>query len=119
MSLKAFQRLTVVRLVSPPTAPPDTPEDDAIQTAHIRYLSELVEAGKILANGPIRRKDDPKWRGMGLYLVAPDEASDLAHRDPAVEAGWFEVVVDEWLIPVRPRMIADREDFEMEVPGLA
>jgi len=118
MAKRAFQRLTIVRLVTPDHPVPDTPDDDAIQAAHIQHLTGLAEAGVILANGPIRRKDDTGWRGMSLYLVDPDEARDLAHADPAVKAGWFKVVIDEWMIPVRPRMIADREDLEIEVPGL-
>jgi len=116
MAKKAFQKLTIVRLTTPDHPVPDTPEDDAIQVAHIKYLTGLAEAGIILANGPIRRKDDTKWRGMGIYLVGPEEAREHAHRDPAVQAGWFDVVVDEWTIPVRPRTIADREDLEIEVP---
>ncbi|MBV6458390.1 MAG: hypothetical protein HONBIEJF_01517 [Fimbriimonadaceae bacterium] len=118
MAKKAFQILTIVRLVTPDREVPDTPDDDAIQAAHIRYLTGLAEAGKILANGPIRRKDDTKWRGMSLYLIGANEARELAHADPAVKAGWFDVVVDEWMIPVRPRTIADREDLEIDVPGL-
>ncbi|HRK21036.1 MAG TPA: hypothetical protein PLX06_04480 [Fimbriimonadaceae bacterium] len=83
----------------------------------MRYLNDLVERGIILANGPVKRMDDPKIRGMSLYLVGPEEARSLANDDPATKAGWFEIVVDEWLIPVRPKSIADRVDFEMEVPN--
>lgn len=116
MAKKAFQKLTVVRLVSAPNPPPDGPEDVAIQAGHIRYLSGLVEQGTILANGPVKRIDTEEVRGMSLYLVGPDEARELAEADPAVKAGWFRIVVDEWLIPVRPRQIADRSDLELDVP---
>lgn len=116
MAKEAFQKLTVVRLISPERPVPETPEDDAIQAAHIRYLRGLVERGVILVNGPVRRKDDERIRGMSLYLVGADEARDFAMHDPAVEKGWFDIVVDEWLIPVNPRMIADRSDLEIDVP---
>lgn len=76
----------------------------------------LVEQGVILANGPIKQIDDPQLRGLSLYQVGPDEARRLALEDPAVKAGWFGVKVDQWMIPVNPRTIADRTDVEHEVP---
>lgn len=116
MAKKAFQRLTVVRLVTPASPPPDSPDDDAIHAAHVRYLTSLRDEGTILVNGPMRRKDDPIWRGMSLYVVDAETARSHALADPAVKAGWFDVLVDEWLVPVLPRTIADREDLELEVP---
>ncbi len=116
MARVPFQKLTIVRLVSPPTPPPDTPEDDAIQTAHIRYLSDLAAQGVILVNGPVKRLDDARLRGMTLYLTGPEEARRLAGADPATQAGWFEIVVDEWLVRAQPKTIGDRVDLEIEVP---
>lgn len=116
MALVAFQKLSIVRLVTPESPPPDGPDDDAIGLAHRKYLGDLVQKGIILANGPVKRIDDPRSRGMSLYLVPPDEARAFAHEDPAVKAGWFDVWVDEWMIPVRPKTIADRTDVEIEVP---
>lgn len=111
-----FQKLTLVRLLSHPEPPPDGPDDDAIGAAHVAYLRGLVEAGTILANGPVRRIDDGRLRGMSLYTVGPDEARQLANDDPAVKAGWFEIVVDEWMFPAVPRVIGDRVDLEIDVP---
>lgn len=111
-----FQKLTLVRLVSPPDPPADGPDDDALQAAHVAYLSRLVEAGTILANGPVRRIDDPGVRGMSLYTVGPDDARRIANADPAVRAGWFVVMVDEWMFPAVPRTIGDRVDLEVDVP---
>lgn len=111
-----FQRLAVVRLISPEAPVPDTPEDDAIQAAHMAYLGDLVARGIILANGPVKRKDDTRIRGLSLYLVGVDEAREYAKADPAVQNGWFEVLADEWLIPVRPRTIADVADMEIDLP---
>lgn len=116
MAREAFQRLTIVRLVSPTVPVSDTSEDGAIQSAHIRYLRGLVATGKILANGPVRRHDDGNLRGMSLYLKGTEEARELASQDPAVQKGWFDVVIDEWLIPVNPKQIADRADLEIDVP---
>lgn len=111
-----FQRLTIVRLVTKDPPPPDTPDDHRIQVEHIKYLGDLIEKGIILANGPVRRADDAQLRGMSLYLTGIDEARAYANADPAVQAGWFDIVADEWLIPVRPRIIADRTDLEIDVP---
>jgi uncharacterized protein len=117
MPIVPFQRLTVVRLMSHPEPPPDAPDDDAIQAAHLAYLRGLVEEGTILVNGPVQRIDDPRIRGMSLYTVGVDEARRLAMADPAVRAGWFEILVDEWIFPAVPRTIGDRVDLERDIPG--
>lgn len=96
--------------------PPDGPDDERIQREHIRYLMSLAESGVILANGPVKRQDDPMLRGLSLYSVDADSARSHASKDPAVVAGWFRLVVDEWLIPARPRMIGDRTDLTIDVP---
>ena len=116
MPLTPFQLLTWVRLMSPATPPSATSEDDEIFINHLRYLRGLVDQGVILANGPAKRIDDPLLRGISLYQVGEEEARRLANEDPAVKAGWFEVKVDQWMIPVNPRMIADRTDLEHDVP---
>lgn len=102
--------------MSPATPPQQTPQDDEIFLNHLRYLRDLVKEGVIIANGPAKRIDDPLLRGISLYQVGPDEARALACEDPAVKAGWFEVKVDQWMIPVNPRTIADRADVEHDVP---
>ncbi|MBX7133173.1 MAG: YciI family protein [Fimbriimonadaceae bacterium] len=111
-----FQLLTIVRLVNPAVPAPDSPEDETIQAAHIRYLGSLVEQGLILANGPVRRRDDQTLRGMSLYTVGPEEARALALQDPGVKAGWFDLIIDQWMIPVRPKTIADRTDLVIDLP---
>ncbi len=115
MPKRPFQLLTIVRLITREPIPPDSDDDARIQAEHIAYLGNLVDKGIILANGPVKRKDDPKIRGMSLYLVGPDEARELANNDPAVKAGWFDVIVDQWMIPVRPKTIADKTDIEIEM----
>lgn len=116
MPVIPFQLLTWVRLMTPKAPPPASPEDDEIFAGHLRYLRGLVDQGVILANGPAQQIDDPLLRGISLYQVGPDEARRLASEDPAVKAGWFELKVDQWMIPVNPRTIADRTDVEHDVP---
>jgi uncharacterized protein YciI len=111
-----FQRLTVVRFVNAKNQPPDGPDDGAIQAAHVRYMRELTEKNIILANGPFKRIDDTEIRGMGLWLVSPEEARRLVLEDAAVKAGWFEVKVDEWIFPAEPKTIGNRHDLELDVP---
>lgn len=111
-----FQILTIVRLVTPTQVEAAPPFDEHLFEGHITYLRDLVAQGKILANGPAKRIDDPVLRGISLYLVGAEEARELALADPAVRAGCLEVILDQWMIPVDPKLIADRRDFEMEVP---
>lgn len=116
MPVIPFQIMTIVRLMTPAQAEAPTRLDDQVFKDHLAYLRDLVKQGKILANGPAKRIDDPMLRGISLYLVGAEEARELALQDPAVKAGCFEIMVDQWMIPVDPKMIADRTDFEMEVP---
>ena len=108
-----FQRLSIVRLCSPDTVPPDSPDDERIQAEHIAYLKGLRERGIIALNGRVRCKDSPKFRGMTVYTVDVDEARAYALADPAVKAGWFEVFVDSWLVPSIPVTVGNRVDVEM------
>jgi uncharacterized protein YciI len=109
-----FQRLSVVRLCTPDPPAPDTPDDDRIQADHIAYLNGLREQGLVALNGPVRYRDSPELRGMTVYTVDVDEARALAMLDPAVQAGWFEVVVDAWWIPTHPVTLGDRIDVEID-----
>ena len=108
-----FQRLTIVQLRSPEVIPPDSPDDDRIQAEHLAYLGGLREQGIIALNGPVRFKDSPNFRGMTIYTVDVEEARAYAENDPAVKAGWFEVVVDGWWLPVIPVTLGDRVDIEV------
>ena len=112
MTIK-FQRLSIVQLRSPEVVPPDSPDDDRIQAEHMAYLGGLRDQGIIALNGPIRHKDSPRLRGLTIYTVDVDEARAYALADPAVQAGWFEVVVDGWLLPSIPVTIGNRVDLEI------
>jgi uncharacterized protein YciI len=109
---RRFQQLSIVRLRAPETPVPDDPDDDRIQQEHLAYLHGLQDQGLILVNGPVRRADDPRFRGMSIYAVPVDEARRLALDDPAVRAGWFEPHVDGWLIPAEPVALGTRVEVE-------
>ena len=108
-----FQRLTIVQLRTPAVAPPDSPDDERIQAEHIAYLGGLRERGIVALNGPVRFKDSPGFRGLTIYTVDVDEARAHALADPAVKAGWLEVVVDSWWLPSIPVTLGDRTDIEV------
>jgi hypothetical protein len=50
---------------------------------------------------------------MTIYTVDVEEARAYALNDPAVQAGWFEVVVDGWWLPTIPVTLGDRVDIEV------
>jgi uncharacterized protein YciI len=108
-----FQRLSVVHLVSPASVPPDSPDDERIQREHVSYLAGLRDRGIVALNGPVKFRDSPKLRGLTVYTVDVEEARDLALKDPAVKAGWFEVVVDCWWLPAVPVTLGERPDIEI------
>jgi uncharacterized protein YciI len=108
-----FQRLSLIQLRSPEVVPPDSPDDDRIQAEHIAYLGALRECGIIALNGPVRFKDSPKFRGLTIYTVDVEEAREYAMADPAVKAGWFEVVADSWWVPTIPVTLGNRSDVEV------
>ena len=110
---RRFQQLSIVRLRAPEPQPPDGPDDDRIQQEHLAYLRGLQDRGLILVNGPVRRADDQRFRGMTIYAVPVDEARRLALDDPAVRPGWFEPHVDGWLIPAEPVALGTRVDVEL------
>ena len=95
-----FDSYTVVLLLTPPDAPQLGDEDaDALQDAHLAYLSELHEAGHLLAAGPLPGEPGRRYRGISVFRGVPDEIRQLAERDPAVQAGWFELEVLPWMVP--------------------
>lgn len=108
-----FQRLTVVRLVTSDPPAPDTPDDDRVQAEHLAYLDGLRQQGLVVLNGPIRSADSPEWRGLTVYRVDVGQARELANADPAVLAGWFDVVIDSWLLPAIPVTLGDTVDIEV------
>src|ERR1700754_1257816 len=109
-----FQVLTVARLMTPDPRPPDGPDDDRIQAEHIAYLRGLAEQAKVALNGPIRPLDTPAWRALTISLVGREEARALAGADPAVRAGWFDVVVDPWWIPALEVTLGNRVDLTID-----
>jgi uncharacterized protein YciI len=95
-----FDRYTVVFLLTPPD-PPQLGEDAAaaLQDAHLNHLAELQAAGHLLAAGPLLGEPGRRFRGISIFKGEPEQVRELAQRDPAVQAGWFELEVQPWLVP--------------------
>ncbi|MET8350278.1 MULTISPECIES: YciI family protein [unclassified Micromonospora] len=95
-----FDQHTVVLLVRPADAP-ELPQDaiDRLQNTHLAHQAGLVEQGLVLAAGPFLHGDDDRLRGFVVLSIAPDEARELYHNDPAVRAGQLAVQVMSWLVP--------------------
>jgi len=75
----------------------DTPENAALQKAHLAHLGELGRAGKLLAAGPYDEQDDPTLRGICITSAkTKEEARQMELDDPAVKAGHLVVEVAKW-----------------------
>jgi uncharacterized protein YciI len=111
-----FESYTVVLLVLREDAPSfGEAEGSALQDAHLSFLADLHEDGKLLAAGPVRDPDS-RVRGISLMNVGAEEALRLKSQDPAVRAGLYRLVALPWVTPSGalhftptrvPRSIAD------------
>ncbi len=86
----------VVLRAGPAWSDADTPENVALQAAHIAHLTALFEQGHVLVCGPFSDQEDASIRGICLYSVPLDEARRLAEEDPRVQAGHLTVEVMTW-----------------------
>lgn len=74
----------------------DTPENNALQAAHLAHLSAMADAGHMLVAGPFSDQVDETIRGICIYRVPLEEARAFANADPRVEAGHLVVEVMTW-----------------------
>jgi uncharacterized protein YciI len=92
-----FDHFSVVLLILRDDAPVlSEVEAAALQDAHMSHLTDLHEAGHLLAAGPLM---DEHFRGLSIFNVPPDTALALEEADPAVRAGRFDVKIMPWLVP--------------------
>jgi uncharacterized protein YciI len=74
-------------------------ELEHFQAAHLAHLAAMREAGKLVAAGPFTDQADTTLRGFCLYACPLEEASELASRDPSVQAGRMAVEPMTWWTP--------------------
>jgi uncharacterized protein YciI len=92
-----FDRFSIVLLVLRPDAPRlDEEAAGELQDAHLAYLVDLHDDGRLLAAGPLA---DERVRGLLILTVDADRARELAERDPAVKGGRFSAEVIPWRVP--------------------
>jgi uncharacterized protein YciI len=83
-------------LKSGPNRSQSKEEAQALQKAHLAYMDDLHEQGRLIMAGPFL--DDTEWRGVVVYRVASvDEARDLASGDPMVKAGRLAIDARPWM----------------------
>jgi uncharacterized protein len=95
-----FDTYTVTFLEARPDAPTlDDAEANAVQDAHMAYLTSLHESDRMLIAGPIVTPPERSIRGICLHRLPPDEVLALLAQDPAVRAGLLSVRVFTWMVP--------------------
>jgi uncharacterized protein len=95
-----FDRFTVALLFLRPEPPQLAPDEEPnLQDAHMAYLSDLQEAGQLLAAGPVVGAAERELRGFSVFRVSPEEAARLHESDPAVQAGRLRVETYPWIVP--------------------
>ena len=76
--------------------PEETPELERLQAAHVAYGRQLIEAGKLVLNGPLL--DNGDLRGIGVFRVSSRaEAQALSEADPSVQAGRLVSEIHPWM----------------------
>lgn len=80
--------------------PDGTERRDANREAHVAFIEALDKAGQITFAGPMKSEDGAKSTGVVILLEAPSlaEAKRIAHEDPYVVGGVYEVLS---VVPVR------------------
>lgn len=85
-----------------PTWSPDTsPEIAALQEAHLENLRRLVDAGKLVLNGPLldALQLGDEIRGIGVLKASSlGEAREWIGTDPMVKVGRLVVEVHAWMV---------------------
>jgi len=97
LEMESFQLVLLVRAPTWKKLPDDAAQ--ALQAKHIAHLTAMGESGKMVVAGPFGNQRDPAFRGGCIYRVAtPEEARELAERDPAIQAGQLRAEVMTWWV---------------------
>ncbi len=66
-----------------------------LQTAHLKNIFAMADAGKLIVAGPFA--DDGEIRGIYIFDVPTvEEARQLTATDPAIQAGSLEMELHPW-----------------------
>ncbi|HET7753613.1 MAG TPA: YciI family protein [Anaeromyxobacteraceae bacterium] len=95
--MESFQLVLLMRAPTWKKLP--EPEANTLQSAHLAHLGEMWKLGKAVVCGPFDNQQDPTFRGACIYAVkTPEEARELASKDPTVKAGQLRVEVVTWWV---------------------
>lgn len=75
----------------------DLPEEEAreLQSAHLKNIGDMADAGKLALAGPFLGNDD--LRGIYIFNVETlEEAEALTNTGPAIQAGSLVMELKEW-----------------------
>jgi hypothetical protein len=76
-----FDRYTIALLLLRTDAPAFTEVEEAeLQDAHMSHLSDLHDAGQLLAAGPVLGAPNRELRGFSILKVDPERARELTTR---------------------------------------
>jgi uncharacterized protein len=85
----------------PTWSPESTPEIAALQEAHLKNLRGLMDAGKLVLNGPLldALQLGGEIRGIGVLKASSlAEAREWISTDPMVKVGRLVFEVHAWMI---------------------
>lgn len=73
----------------------DAEKRKELQAGHMKNISRLAEAGKLVLAGPFI--EGGELRGIYIFNVKTlEEAAELVKTDPAIKAGLFDVEMTRW-----------------------
>lgn len=86
-----------VVLKTGPRADADKELTESSFRGHLENINKLVEEGKLIVAGPLR-KNDKNYRGIFILNNVGDmeEARELLHTDPAIQNGLLDVEIYNW-----------------------
>jgi uncharacterized protein YciI len=74
----------------------DKAATDSLFRGHMKNIGRLVDSGKLLVAGPMK-KNDKNYRGIFILNAASlEEASALLETDPAVKAKLLDTELYQW-----------------------
>ena len=74
----------------------ESPELDRLQDAHLAYIEEMRDSGKLILAGPFT--DNGDLRGLFLFDVNTlEEARVLCDQDPMVRVGRLRYQIHPWM----------------------
>ena len=86
----------LVMLKTCPSNITEKAKTDSLFAGHMRNINRLVDMGKLVVAGPLR-KNDKNYRGIFILNVTTfEEAKKLMEADPAISSGMLDTELFHW-----------------------